>query len=119
MPVVKLSWLTNAIVYGDFSNREKNQYANVLIDYTSNSFEFNTRLIAIGKLFEIQYFNRNLLMNIINGSTSFNHHLVGPFRNILSEFVKNNSFRNELELILKEEKLSDDEHKYLRVLLGD
>ncbi len=73
--------------------------------------------MALNKVFEIQHFNSDLLLNIINGSVSFNHHLVGPFRQVMSEFVKIGSFRNELKQILKNENLPVDEKKYLEGLL--
>lgn len=119
IPFVRLSWLKNAVLYGDFSNFEKQKYADELVDFTSNSFGFNTRLLALNRVFEIQYFNRQLLVNLINGSLSFNHHLVGPCRQVMKEFAKNDSFRNELNLILESEMLNDVEQNYLRKLLKD
>ncbi len=119
IPFVRLSWLKNAVTYGDFSNSEKQKYANELVDFTSGSFGFNTRLLALNRVFEIQYFNRQLLVNLINGSVSFNHHLVGPYRQVMKEFAKNESFHNELNLILEEGMLNEAEDEYLRMLLGN
>jgi len=117
IPYVKLSWLKNAVIYGGYSKLEKQKYADELVGFTSNSYGFNTRLLALNKVFEIQYFNRQLLINLINGSVSFNHNLAGPFRNVLKELIKNKSFRNELNYILEQEVLSEKEKKHLKRLL--
>ncbi len=118
IPYVKLSWLKNTVIYGSVTNREKQKFADELVSFTSNSYEFNTRLLALNNVFEIQYLNRQLLLNLINGSVSFNHHLVGPFRQVMKEFVKNDSFKKELSLILEEE-LSEAERKYLVSVLDN
>jgi aminopeptidase N len=117
IPYVKLSWLKNAVIYGIYSNAEKQKFADELVSFTSKSYDFNTRLLALNKVFEIQYFTRQLLVNLINGSVSFNHRLAGPFRQVMKEVVKNESFRSELNLILEQEKLSDAERMYLEGLL--
>jgi len=117
IPIVEIYWLKNAIIYGNFSNREKKDFSNKLVDFTSNSFEFNTRLLALSIIFEIKYFNRSLLLNLIDGSTSFNHRLVGPFRNVLKEFSKIENFNNKLKNILQNDKLTESEKNYLTKLL--
>ena len=117
IPYVKMSWLKNAIVYGDYSNYEKREFADQLVDYTSNSFEFNTRLIALSNILEVQYFSKQLMLNLINGSTSFNHHLVGPCRRVLKGLISNDSFRKEIESIFIQEKLTKSEKDFLTKLL--
>jgi len=119
IPFVKLSWLRNAVIYGEYSDTETYKFANELVEFTSNSYGFNTRLLALNGVLEIKYFNRQLLLNLINGSTSFNHHLVGPYRQVMNELYKVDRFRNELKLILAEEKLTEEEYKYLAKLLDE
>ncbi|MCK5782720.1 MAG: hypothetical protein KAH10_09025 [Flavobacteriales bacterium] len=114
---VNLSWLYNAFVYGSFSNSDKIEFADKLVDYTSNSFEFNTRLIALSKVINLGYYNEALLLNLINGATSFNHHLVRPFRQVLSSMAKNESFYKKLNEILNNHTLSETEENYLQKLL--
>ncbi|MEN8137655.1 MAG: M1 family metallopeptidase [Bacteroidota bacterium] len=117
IPAVRLSWLMNAVKYGSFTELEKQIFAGELVDYTSNSFEFNTRLLALQKLFEIQYFNKELLINLVNGASSFNYRLAGPYRDVLKAMKEQTDFKEALENLLAGNELNDGEKTALKKVL--
>ncbi|MCK5825225.1 MAG: M1 family metallopeptidase [Ichthyobacteriaceae bacterium] len=83
IPTAKITWFKNAIIFGIDSNEEKLKYANKLVDYTSSSFEMNTRLSASYTLFEIGYFPIEFKENMKDASKSFNWRLTQPAKQIL------------------------------------
>lgn len=65
---VKLTWLKIA-------TDENSKLAGGLVDYSSESFEFRTRIKAIKIIQEKEYFDQNYMKNLINAYLSFNRRL--------------------------------------------
>ncbi|MCD8528579.1 MAG: hypothetical protein LRY27_01015 [Chitinophagales bacterium] len=57
-----------------------------LVDFTSNSFEFRTRIAAINALKELDYFDENMAFNLVNAATSFNRYLSNTAKSTLLYF---------------------------------
>lgn len=65
---VKLTWLKIA-------TQKSPKLAGGLVDYTSESFEFRTRIKAIKIIQEKDYYDRNYMKNLVNAYLSFNRRL--------------------------------------------
>lgn len=77
---VLIKWLE--ISY--YTNKINN--AAQLVKFTSNSYEFRTRGNAIAALKRINYFNEELVANLIDASLSSNGRLSGPANDLLKFF---------------------------------
>ncbi len=84
---VRIKWLEMAINYTAAPQ------TNELVDYTSNSFEFRTRINAINALQRLNYFSVPLLENIISGINSSNRRLAQPFKNALKHFYAQTKYK--------------------------
>lgn len=84
---IRISWLK-------LSFNKNDAFKNELVDYTSQSFEFRTRIKAIQTLQELEYFDNNVMINLIEGYFSFNRVL----SNISKNAVLNYSADNELKV---------------------
>jgi aminopeptidase N len=62
------------------------QYIGRLVDYTSNSYEFRTRVNAMQALKRLNYFNTKFLANLIDALPSANGRLSGPASEVLQYF---------------------------------
>ncbi|MGB1315348.1 MAG: M1 family metallopeptidase [Chitinophagales bacterium] len=77
---LKLAWLNIG-----FENNAK--LAGGIVDYTSESFEFRTRIKAINIIREKQFYNTAYIKNLINAYLSFNRRLRGAASKHLEELL--------------------------------
>ncbi len=63
-----------------------NPIADSLVKFTSNSYEFRTRTNAMQALKRLDYFNTNLLINLLDAVPSSNGRLAGPASEALQYF---------------------------------
>jgi aminopeptidase N len=78
---VEVKWLETSTVYlKDSSSLHK------LVDYTSNSYEFRTRVNAAQALKRLDYFDNKLLANLCNAILSPNTRLATPAGEVLQYF---------------------------------
>lgn len=78
---VRIKWLEIA-----FTSTGNEAHVKELIDYVSQSYEFRTRVNAANALKRLNYFNEELLANIINALESPNKRLANPCGEVLSYF---------------------------------
>ena len=78
----RITWLK--LSYG----KNKQLYTE-LVDFTSESFDFRTRIKALNVLGGIEYYDNNYMMNVINASLSFNRRLKSPALKQLRNFLEN------------------------------
>ncbi|MDP4220579.1 MAG: M1 family metallopeptidase [Bacteroidota bacterium] len=65
-----------------------------LVDYVSVSYEFITRQTAMDALSRLNYFDNDLLANLINALLSTNNRLAGSANGILTKYYGQTQFRN-------------------------
>ncbi len=78
---VEIKWLE---LSAEYSN--DNQYMNKLVEYTSDSYEFRTRVNAMQALQRLNYFDNKLLASLLNAVPNPNGRLSGPASDVLQFF---------------------------------
>jgi len=78
---VEIKWLELAA-----GSSNDTSYINTLVRYTSNSYEFRTRTNAAQALKKLDYFDKDLLANLINAIFSSNGRLSSPATEVLQFF---------------------------------
>ncbi len=76
-----------------YSNTGDKQYADRLIAYSSDSYEFRTRTNAMTALKRCNYFDVKLVENCINAILSSNTRLSGPAAETLSYFAGQDKYK--------------------------
>ena len=84
---VEITWLS--IKAAD----EPETYARKLVTLTSNSYEFRTRTKAMNALENLNYFNDELVANLIDAATNPNSRLANPAANTIRYFLKRDKFK--------------------------
>ena len=79
---------------------------NKLVDYTSCSYDFQTRINAAQVLRQMDYLNRDFAGSLLEGITTPNYHLAGAFRNICRHFVRDKQKRQLILDVFKENQWS-------------
>jgi aminopeptidase N len=88
---VKVRWLEIAFIYTG-----KKQFADELVNLTSSSYEFRTRGNAFAALKRMNYFNENLIPNLIDGLMSTNGRLSGPANDLLRYFYTQDQYKKPI-----------------------
>lgn len=85
---VKVRWLETAYMFTG-----KKQFADELVNLTSNSYEFRTRGNAMSALKRMSYCNENLIPNLVDALMSANGRLSGPANDLLKFFNGQNQYK--------------------------
>lgn len=72
------------------------QYFDKLVAYTSNSYEFRTRVNAMHALKRLDHFDMNLLNNLLNAVLYTNGRLAGPAAEVLGHFYGHNEYKKQI-----------------------
>lgn len=75
-------------------NFEQKELLDELIDYTSPSFEFETRINSLNALRKLNYLNEKIILNLAEGYYYWNNKLRPTCLEILQYFMKQNKYRN-------------------------
>ncbi len=92
--LLKVMWLNVQAENGD------TEALSGLVDYSSNSFEFRTRIRAIEMLESLAYEEDDFLLNLINASVSFNRRLAGEAKSTLETLVQTDQEKRHLEELI-------------------
>lgn len=84
---VKIAWLE---IKGKDNPEE---FGKKLVEYTSNSFEFRTRLKAMEALKKLDYYNDELVYNLIDAALNANKRLANPAAAYIRFFLKQSKFK--------------------------
>ena len=76
--------------YFFFSVDLNNKYEKQLVPYTSNLYEFRTRIKAMDALEHTGYSDKNLIYNLFNAALYNNSRLSNPATKLLKTILKNN-----------------------------
>ena len=88
---VEIKWLELSAV-----STNDNQYITKLVTYTSNSYEFRTRVYAMQALMRLNYFDTTLLANILNAVPSSNGRLASPAVEVLQFFYDQDKYKKTI-----------------------
>ena len=105
---VRIKWLEVAYFASD--NKD---YLNELIDYTSQSFEFRTRINAANALQRLNTLNEKALTNMLDASLSFNRRLSGPIKGVIDHFYGQTQYKKMIINYIAKQNWSDKQIKKL------
>lgn len=88
-----------------------------LIDYTSESYEFLTRVKAAEKLQEINILNEEALGHMLQATFSFNSRLRGPVSKVLDHFFEQSAYKGMIVSYVSRQEWTDDEFKRVKKYL--
>lgn len=109
---VRVEWLKVAYV-----NSNEKKYLNELVDYTSNSFEFITRINAAKALKELNVFNELALAHLLDASFSFNSRLRGPAGNVIDHFYEQAAYKTMILNYVVDQNWGDNFNKVSKYLV--
>ncbi len=109
---VRLAWLEYA-----FNTTQEEKYVNELVEYTSNSYEFKTRVGAAETLKRLNYCDAQLLENLIQSLESANSRLVNPMRNVFRYFYAQTRWKHEIDVLVRNGEWSEYQIKRLKSVM--
>lgn len=110
-------WLEYAVTFQVYSTSDKSvnltpQYANQLVDYTSNKYEFRTRIAAMGSAKRAGIFNETLVANLMDAASGTNGRLASPAADVLKYFAEDKTKLETLSAVFNQ--MTDETKKYLK-----
>jgi hypothetical protein len=84
---------------------------NELVAYTSQSYEFLTRVKAAQALQELNLLNEEALGHMINAKFSFNSRLRGPVSNVIDHFFEQKLYKRMILNYVSNQEWTDQEFK--------
>lgn len=103
---VRIQWLEI-----NYMTTESYQAVAELIDMTSNSYEFITRLKAISTLQRLNYCDDKLVKNLSLGVQKANWKLAGASGNLLKHFYNETEYKEVVSNTVKSMKLNEEQRK--------
>lgn len=85
---IRIEWLRVA-----YAHSKQEEYLEELVDYTSPSFEFLTRVNAAKALQNLNVFNEVALANLLDARFSFNSRLRGPASTVIDYFFEQAAYK--------------------------
>lgn len=110
---LKIAWLKVAIKNGNLNK------LNDLVDLSSNSFEFRTRITAIRTIDDLELVNKKYIYNLISALTNFNRALSSTAKKSLLNLAKNENHKNEILDQIKGSTFNKNEQEKIKGLLDE
>ncbi|MCB0802044.1 MAG: hypothetical protein KDB74_03025, partial [Flavobacteriales bacterium] len=98
----------------DYQKNNNEEALNELVDYTSNSFEFLTRVNAAETLQEMNQLNETALANLLDATFSFNGRLSGPATQVINHFFEQSAYKRMILNYVSNKTWSDSEFKKVK-----
>lgn len=98
----------------DYQKNNNEEALNELVDYTSNSFEFLTRVNAAETLQEMNQLNETALANLLDATFSFNGRLSGPATQVINHFFEQSAYKRMILNYVSNNTWSDSEFKKVK-----
>jgi aminopeptidase N len=101
---IRVKWLEVKLKYDKSKGADisKSEFMKELIDYSSMSYEFETRINALMSLKNLNYLNEEIAYNILEAYLNFNYKLYGAAKTVFDHFYAQSEFKMILEKIYKE-----------------
>jgi len=96
-----MKWLEISILNG------KDKYFDELIDYASNSYEFETRMNAITALQKLNHFSVNYLNSLFEAVLHWNFKLSNVAKDAVKYYAMQPKFKSQMIGAVKSSKLTD------------
>ena len=109
---VRIAWLT---LMGE---KNIDSVKNELVDYTSHSYEFRTRVKAMDALEHLHYGNESLIKNLCDAVMSSNSRLAGPAERVLRKLIATEEFKSLATNYYKSAILKDWQQEKLKTAIG-
>lgn len=104
--IVLVKWLEIAAGHtGDKS------YTDQLLAFTSNSYEFRTRVNAMNSLKKLGYFDKKFLENLVDAAQSANNRLARPAGEVLQYYYEQSAYRKTINEYIASKKWEDWQKK--------
>jgi aminopeptidase N len=110
---VRIKWLEIA-----YHLNHNENHLRELVDYTSNSYEFLTRVNAVNALISLNYLDENLLSNLIDAAGNANRRLAAPCIKAIEHFSNQIAYQNFMQDLLNKGKLDPEQRKILEKYLN-
>ncbi len=108
---IKMKWLEIAIQSG------KKNYFKDLIEYTSLSYDFETRINAFNILKSFNYCDDNVINNAFQAMAYWHFKLRDAAKSYIQYFSQQTNYYNDLQRLLKISKLDDNKKERINKLL--
>lgn len=92
------------------------RYLNELTGYSSNLYEFRTRINAMNSIKRFNYLSADAILNMMDASLSKNRRLAGPARSILQWYNEQYPMKKAIQAVYNQANFSDEDKKKLRDL---
>lgn len=106
---VELKWIEMSL-----TQKGSQDLFNKLVNYTSNSYEFQTRINAIAVLKKFNYFDAYMMENCFDAIFNPNSRLAGPALDALKHFKVQYTFKQMIENRMTELSLDDYQKEIIR-----
>ena len=83
------------------------KYLQELVNLTSRSYEFRTRLNAMEALKRLNHLDENAIANLFDASFHPNKRLAGPAKSLLKHFMLQTEYRKMIEKYFRENTWED------------
>jgi len=110
---VRIAWLELHSRDSVAAVANNHQYEKQLVPYTSNLFEFRTRIKAMDAFERIGYSDKNLIYNLFNAALYNNSRLANPAMKLLKAILKKPENKQAAREVLDTNKWKDWEKKAL------
>jgi hypothetical protein len=87
-----------------------------LVDYTSISFDFETRINAFNTLLNLNYYDKNVIANLISAYFDWQFKLSNAAKEVLQKFAENEQFKTAINNYLKQQNFTEKEQKLIERL---
>lgn len=110
---IRMKWLELSYLNGN------KKVLNEIIDYTSISFDFETRLNSLKILQKINYLDKNIACNLLLAAIHWNPKLFRPAREIMSFFMEQSTYKNLIFDVASKSSWNDWERNKVKQLLDN
>ncbi|MBV1924819.1 MAG: M1 family metallopeptidase [Flavobacteriaceae bacterium] len=93
---IRQLWLVLAIVTEDYKKEEKKNYIEELQNYTSPTYSFEIRELALNYIQDLSIWNTSSVRSLVNACLHHNWRFSKNAKKIFSENLKNESFKKQV-----------------------
>jgi len=114
---IRQLWLVLAIVTEDYNKEEKKNYIEELQNYTSATYSFEIRDLAINYIQDLSIWNDTSVKNLVNACLHHNWRFSKNAKKIFSDNLKNEPFKKQVLSLFEE---FNEKEKYLinKMIIG-